>query len=255
MKPINPLFKVFGSKWSATKRGSYPAPLPGSTIFEPFAGSAGYSLNYHWHNVVIYETNPHIAHLWRWLLGSATSDDILGIPLNLPVGSDIRDCSDLSHGQQLLLKSWQRTNNHGNCWTISKWGHLPGQFTANTRARLAEEIHAVKHWQFRQPDWSEVGTWMVDGPYQFNYQYGVKDFDFQVLARDVAHSTSPESLVIVCEAACPKTGSVPDYLPFEFSHSQVTSRRKATNNHHSKELVYVKRPQDFRTADPTYYSP
>lgn len=254
MKPINPLMKVFGSKFSATKRGSYPAPLPGSTIFEPFAGSAGYSLNYHWHNVVIYETNPHLAYLWQWLLGSATSDDILGIPLNLPVGSDIRDCSDLSHGQQLLLKSWQRTNNHGNCWTVSAWGNSPGQWTLNTRKRVAEEIHAVKHWQFRPIPWTEPGTYFCDSPYLYNYQYGVKGFDFAGYAAKV-NNLPPEAMAICCEAACPKTGSVPDYLPFEFSHSQVTSRRKATNNHHSKELVYVKRPQDFRTADPTYCSP
>jgi hypothetical protein len=239
VKPLNPLFKVFGSKWSAIKRGNYPAPIEDSTIYEPFAGGAGYSLNYHWHKVVIYDTNPHIACLWRWLILSATSDDIMGIPLNLPVGSNIRDCPDLSYGQQLLLKSWQRTNNHGNCFTISKWGNLPGQFTANTRARLAEEIHAIKHWEFREVTWDQPGTYFCDSPYIYNYRYGVKDFDFAQYAANV-NALPQGSLAICCEAVCPKTQAVPDYLPFEYSPSQVTSRRKTTENHHSKELVYIK---------------
>lgn len=239
MKPINPLFKNFGSKWSATKRGNYPKPLEGSTIYEPFAGGAGYALNFHWHNVVIYETNPHLAYLWQWLINSATSEDILNIPLGLPVGIDIRDYPGLNYGQQLLLKSWQRTNNHGNCWTISPWGNSAGQFTASTRSRVAEEVHAIKHWEFREITWTEPGTYFCDSPYLYNYRYGVKDFDFQQYSSNVG-KIPVGSLVIACEAICPKTGAIPDYLPFTFSHNQVTSRRKQSQSHHSKELVYVK---------------
>ena len=33
---------------------------------------------------------------------------------------------------------------------------------------------------------------------------------------------------------------MPDYLPFKFFGERITSRRKAHQNHHSKELIYVR---------------
>ena len=135
-----PLFKWFGSKWSASKH--YPRPLY-DTIVEPFAGGAGYALRYADKRVVLAETNTHLLRLWRWIIDDASKEDVLDIPLGLRVGEDIRTIG-LSDGQALLLKHWQRTNNVGDCWTISPWGNSPGQWTANTRARVADEIQAVK---------------------------------------------------------------------------------------------------------------
>ncbi len=143
---VGPLFKWFGSKWSAAKRGNYPTPEH-DIIFEPFAGGAGYSLNYCEKQVILDDNNPLLSELWSWLINEATTDAVLAIPLDLPEGTDIRTVG-LTRGQQLLLKHWQRTNNVGPCMTISPWGNKPGQWTANTRARVSEEIHAVKHWHF-----------------------------------------------------------------------------------------------------------
>lgn len=232
---INPLMKWYGTKFMSSRH--YPAPLPDLPIIEPFAGSAGYSCRYHEHDVILYDINPVLTELWQWILNEATSESILAIPVGLPVGTDITTLG-LSRGQQLLLKHWQRTNNVGPCMTTSPWGHKSGQFTNSCRERLSKQIPLVKHWKFQEPDWSIRGTWMIDPPYKYNYQYGVKDFDYDKLVDNI--SRIPQgSLVIACEAVA-KTGEIPDYLPFEFSHSQVTSRRKTTNNHHSKELVFVK---------------
>src|ERR1019366_3361701 len=128
---IGPLFKWFGSKWQSAKH--YPQPEH-ARIVEPFAGGAGYSLNYCDREVVIWEDDPNLAKLWPWLIGSASSADIHEIPIDLPAGTDIRKIG-LKLGQIMLLKHWQRTNNVGDCWTTSPWGHLPGQWTANTRTR------------------------------------------------------------------------------------------------------------------------
>jgi hypothetical protein len=229
--------KVFGSKWSSAKH--YPQPIEGAPLFEPFAGSAGYSLNYHWFPVTINEIDFDLAFLWSWIIDVAKSQDILDIPLNVPEGTDIRSLG-LSQGQATLLKYWQRTNNWGGCWTISKWGHLPGQFTESTRSRVAEQIHAVKHWKLNPIVWNIPGTYACDPPYLYNYRYGCNDFDFSNYSQKVL-ALPPGSMAICSEARCPKTGRVPDYLPFTDSHSQVTSRRKTTNNHHSRELVFIHR--------------
>lgn len=221
----------------------YPPPLPGLPIFEPYAGSAGYSLNYADFDVVIWEDDPHLFYLWKYLIDADTKPcHVLDIPVGLPVGMDIQDPElGLDSGQRLLLKHWQRTNNVGECWTISKWGHLPGQWTANTRARVADEMMAIKHWRLQPIDWQTPGTYFVDSPYQFNYQYRfpkTEKFNHADLAVKVLGAPTG-SRVIVTEATCPKTGAVPDYLPFKPSHRQVTSRRKTGNNTHSNELIFT----------------
>jgi hypothetical protein len=232
---IGPLLKWYGSKITSSKH--YPAPLPNLPIIEPFVGGAGYSCRYHKHNVILWDTSPLLAELWQWIINEATPELIAAIPLDLPTGTDITSLG-LPRGSQLLLKHWQRTNNVGPCMTTSPWGSLSGQFTKSCKERLIREIPLVKHWKFQEPDWTMRGTWMIDPPYKFNYQYGVKNFDYNKLVDNI-RKIPQGSLVIACEAVG-KGGEVPDYLPFQPSHSQVTSRRKASNNHHSRELVYVR---------------
>jgi hypothetical protein len=238
MTITGPLFKWFGSKWLSSK--TLPAPIH-DTIIEPFAGGAGYSLRYSSHKVLICESDTHISKLWAWLIREATEATIREIPLGVPEGTDIRTLG-LNAGQQLLLKTWQRTNNVGDCWTISSWGNKPGQWTANTRARVASEVGAVKHWEVRSDglatlrECSQAATWLVDPPYQYNYQYKSKPLDYQELGILIQKQSGQK---IVCEAICPRTGAVPDWLPFTFFGERVTSRRKADNNHHSKELIWV----------------
>jgi hypothetical protein len=242
-KGIRPLFKWFGSKWQAAPK--YPEPIF-DRITEPFAGGAGYSLRYPEQQVTICETNPNLRILWPWLINVATEAMIREIPINIPIGTNIRALG-LLEGQSYLLKTWQRTCTVGDCWTISPWGNLPGQWTANTRARVAEEIYAIKHWQFENDGMRvlrnavEFGTasstWFIDPMYVFNYQYNTK------IGHDYAELNAVckciPGQVIVCEAACPKTGRIPDWLPFVYFGDRVTSRRKATQNHHSKELIWT----------------
>lgn len=240
-KVTGPLFKWFGSKWLSSKK----LPLPKhNTIVEPYAGGAGYSLRHHeGRKVVLAERDPHLRVLWRWLIDEATHANISAIPLNVREGTDIRTLG-LSLGQATLLKSWQRTNNVGDCWTISPWGNKPGQWTANTRARVADEFHVVRGWTLL-PDavaafyrsGNPDTTFFIDPCYQYNYQYRGAPTDYKALAKRVL---SRKGQVIVCEAVCPKTGAIPDWLPFTYWGSRVTSRRKATNNHHSKELLFCR---------------
>ena len=232
-----PLFKWFGSKWLSSR---LLPPPEYAQIIEPFAGSAGYSLRHYASKVIIAEKDPHLFGLWGWLIDYATEAGIREIPIGVKEGTDIRKLG-LSQGQALLLKTWQRTNNVGDCWTISPWGNKPGQWTANTRARVASEFHAIKHWSVRKDAFGVLGlrskaTWVIDPPYQFNYQYRMQPVDYTALARGIR---ALRGQVIVCEAVCQKTGAVPTWLPFKFFGSRITSRRKAGNNHHSKELIWI----------------
>jgi len=232
-----PLFKWFGSKWQSSAR--MPAPEY-DLIVEPFAGGAGYSLRYSARKVILCETDKHLALLWPWLI-QAKESEIREIPLGLPEGTDIRSVG-LSPGQATLLKTWQRTNNVGDCWTISPWGNKPGQWTANTRARVAEESQLIKHWQFAGnaaevfsiPD-KRPCTWFVDPPYKFNYQYRQAPIDYLELGKVCREL---EGQVLVCEARHPETQAAPDWLPFADLGSFVTSRRKKGEHTHSREMLW-----------------
>jgi hypothetical protein len=236
---IGPLFKWFGSKWNSSKY--YPTPQY-DKIIEPFCGGAGYSLNHVDKQVVLFDNDKNVWALWEWLINTASHchEAVSSIPINLPEGSDIRKLG-LTTGQELLLKHWQRTNNVGECWTISPWGNKPGQWTANTRARVTEQVSAVKHWKLvNAPITLDIvdATYFIDPPYQYNYQYKTKNFDWKKLQSEIESMPLPHQ-IICCEARCPKTGIVPDWAPFVDFKETVTSRRKTTEHHHSKELIYA----------------
>lgn len=108
-------------------------------------------------------------------------------------------------------------------------------------------IGAIKHWRYFSGDgrmlmlqWSEHVTWFIDPPYQFNYQYKAASIDYLQLAQII---DLLQGQVIVCEALCQKTNTRPTWLPFEDFGSRITSRRKAGDNHHSRELIYERRAQ------------
>jgi hypothetical protein len=230
-KITGPLFKCFGSKWLSSK--AMPAPRY-DTIIEPFAGGAGYSLRHFQKRCVLWETDAHVRNLWIWLIDEACEKLIREIPIDIAEGTDIRTLG-LSWGQALLLKNWQRTNNVGDCWTISPWGNKPGQWTANTRARVASEAALIRHWKVALRPACDFATWFIDPPYQYNYQYRQRPIDYAALAGRIATLSGQ---IIVCEALCPKTGQRPTWLPFRDFASRVTSRRKTENHHHSKELIW-----------------
>ena len=235
---IGPLFKWFGSKWQSAKH--YPVPEH-SRIFEPFAGGAGYSLNYCDRQVTLEEKDPNLLALWFWLINEATEATIRAIPVGLPVGTDIHKL-ELSTGQALLLKHWQRTNNVGDCTTISPWGDKPGQWTESTRSRVAEQHQAVRHWQILGVTTYAVeypATVFVDPPYQYNYRYraSLPEISYTTLGARCRQLVDHGCQVIVCEALG-KNGERPAWLPFRDSHSSVTSRRKETQSHHSREMIW-----------------
>src|SRR5208337_3317162 len=125
------------------------------------------------------------------------------------------------------------------------WGNKPGQWTENTRARVSEEVQAVKHWVILRDayevfnhgfyDEQEI-TWFIDPPYEYNYAYKSPIQDYTQLGKLV---TNLKGQRIICEAVCPKTGKIPSWLDFKPWAERITSRRKAGEHTHSKELICV----------------
>lgn len=94
---LRPFFPFYGSKWRSVP--FYPAPAY-STIIEPFAGSAGYSLAYPQRNIVLVDADPTIAALWRYLT-RVSSDEILRLP-DIEPGEDVHDRISLPEARALV---------------------------------------------------------------------------------------------------------------------------------------------------------
>jgi hypothetical protein len=227
MHKRGPLFKYFGSKYRSSVH--YPAPRY-TTIIEPFAGGAGYSLRYREHDVILFDLDYELVDLWTWLI-AGHADEIAAMPVTgLVTGQDIRTMG-LSPGAAQLMRRWQRTG-HCSAWTISNittgdsaWcaahgmgqaGGNTGMWHRNTRDYLVHAVAEIKHWHAFCLNYRDIPvtrapecTWFVDPPYRHvkctSYKHDLRGIDYVELA---AWCRSLPGQVIVCE----QQGA--DWLPF-----------------------------------------
>lgn len=225
-------WRYYGSKCRAAVH--YPKPKY-NTIVEPFAGAAGYSLQYPDHDIILIEKYPIVAEIWRYLIG-VSSAEILKIPLvestnDLPtripqgakylVGFAMNDASvspriTLSAG----LKRARATGRLLNGWSEEK------------RARVASQVEHIKHWKIIEGDYTTApdieATWFIDPPYnnKAGSYYVHSELDYSSLAR---WCLNRHGHLIVCE----NEGA--DWLPFK----SFKTFRAGMNGHGSKEMIFT----------------
>ena len=144
------MFSFYGAKQRLAKY--YPEPIY-STIVEPFAGSAKYSLHGdRWQKqVFLYDIDHRIIAVWKYLINS-TSKDILSLPVFGP-----GTCLD--EFQLLQAERWflgymisAATRNPKKTATIkTNWNE-------RKRESIAQNIHKVKHWQAEVCSFENIPT-------------------------------------------------------------------------------------------------
>lgn len=175
-------FSYFGGKFMRSRY--YPEPRH-STIIEPFAGAAGYSVRHYTRNVVLYDTSPYVAGVWRYLL-HASSNEILRLPLVTP-GEDVRTLP-IPQEAQWLIGFWinqgsavpkrtvggRRSNKRAGYYAT--WGEP-------ARNRLARQVDLIRHWRIYEADYREApdieATWFIDPPYSKHpnhYPHSISDY-------------------------------------------------------------------------------
>lgn len=205
---MRPIFRFFGSKWSLAPH--YPPPRY-PVIFEPFAGSAGYSTRYYQRQVVLVESDPKTAELWRWLI-AAKPDDVMELPLLEP-GESIPE--SVTGGARWLMGFWcARSSSSPQSKLIPSAAEpCPTSFwCATIRERVSRSVQLIKHWTIIEGDYTDApdveATWFIDPPYtgagRF-YTHGSGSIDFAQLAD---WTRSRRGQVIACE----NVGA--DWLPF-----------------------------------------
>jgi hypothetical protein len=185
--PLKPFFCFYGGKWRSAPH--YPAPEHG-TIVEPFAGAAGYATRYASRRVVLVDIDPTIAALWRFLIGSSSSD-IRRIPL-LRAGETVDELR-ASTEARTLVGFWVNKGSAQPKVSQSAWmrsGIRPKSFWGpEIRERIASQVDAIRHWRVIEGDYRTApdveATWFVDPPYQGSVgrRYRYSEVDFPSLGR------------------------------------------------------------------------
>ena len=219
---LRPFFSYYGGKWRDALK-LYPPPLH-NRIVEPFAGSAGFSLRYPNREVILYEIDPVLVEVWRYLI-AVKAAEILAIP-DIPVGGT---CDDLQICQEArwLVGLWLNRGASSPRKTPSKWmrdGIRPGSFWGDrVRNTIASQVEIIRHWKVFNSGYVECAdledtTWFIDPPYQEagrHYRFGSEVIDYSALAK---WCLSRRGQVIVCE----NEGA--DWLPFRPLSSVKTTR-------------------------------
>lgn len=214
----HPLVSYFGGKWRLGSR--YPAPTS-STIVEPFAGGASYSLRYADLQVELYDLNEDVCAMWDFVI-NASEHDISAIP-------DVADTDDLpgwvSGGARVLVGFQMARSLVVPRRMVTSWVKRDGGgWNEKTKRRVISINRSISHWKvfnmtYESIDVAREATWFVDPPYQRQgnkYPHGAAEIDFARLGR-WCHELRGQS--IVCESG----GA--DWLPFrDLYNSQNASQ-------------------------------
>jgi site-specific DNA-adenine methylase len=219
------MFYYYGRKKQIAKY--YPSPNY-STIIEPFAGSAAYSLyGDNWKKeVILIEKDKRVAAIWEWLINEATSEQVKKLP-DLKVGEKSSEFLHIIHAATKMAfhyKTIKVTPVLARNWEISK-------------RYMQENLFKIHHWRIICADYSDApdveATWFIDPPYKDGsgrgYHHGSSSIDYNHLA---TWAKRRQGEIIFCEGMCG------DYLPFT-----SLLELKGVAGKSSKEVYYYSSPK------------
>lgn len=201
------MFPYFGAK-RLNQIKYYPEPSH-NTIIEPFAGSARYSFNYWQKEIILYDIDPMVCNVWKYLQKS-TPGSILKLP-DIGLGEQIPDYLNDEEkwliGMSIAVTDKPRktatTFNHWNYKNryISKYYNNSANPKKSVKWRIAINLHKIKHWKIYNKDYREIKnnlvTWFIDAPYQVGgSRYKFNKIDYSHLSRWIQKRNGQ---VIVCE--------------------------------------------------------
>lgn len=234
MRKLRPFFSYFGSKFRLAKLYGEPRH---DIIVEPFAGSAGYALNWYWKPVLLIERDARIAALWRYLL-RVKPDELLHLPDLEP--DQTVDTLAVIPEVRTLIGLWLRSGTSTPSSKPSAWmtdGTRTSSFWGSSlRWRLAGQVESIRHWNIIEADHTNApdieATWFVDAPYQRprrGYRHGADRIDFDRLR---AWVLARSGQIVVCE------NGTADWLPFR-SLTRVRSMPGRIGVKYSDELIWT----------------
>jgi site-specific DNA-adenine methylase len=232
---LRPFMSYYGGKFRIAKH--YPKPVY-KTIIEPFAGSAGYGVNYPNNQVILYEINPKIFGVWDYLI-KVKEEEIRSLPVDI---TDLREMN-LTQEQRWLIGMWVNTgtsspNNMRSARSLEllKGGNC-NTWCQPLKAVIANQLKFIRHWKVYNKSYEECpnqkATWFIDPPYQgpAGRCYPFHDIDYPELGE---WCRARKGQVIVCE------GEGANWLPFRKFMDARNTTNKRKKNKVSREVVWTK---------------
>jgi hypothetical protein len=226
---MRPFFPYYGSMWNRARR--FPAPQH-AVVKEPFAGSAGYSLFYDCRRVDLFDLDPIVCGVWRYLL-NVGPDEILSLP-DMPEVGDSVDNYSLPQEAKWLIGFWLNRGSAQPKKSRTAFGarHDRAQLLWGPQAkhRIASQLAMIAEgWTITEGSYElaedEEATWLVDPPYKDKGRYYRFSLTrFEPLADWIR---ARRGLVMVCE----QSGA--DWLPFRPLGSFKSTRGR------SEEVAYI----------------
>lgn len=240
---IQTFFRYYGGKWRVAPR--YPKPRY-RTIIEPFAGTAGYSLRYPDNDIILYDKDPVIYGIWKYLIKFSQAE-ILSLPISISHADEITTCQEA----RWLVGFWLNAGTASPALSPSAWmrgGTRPNSYWGESiRNRIARQVVRIRHWKVYNQSYDTIDpvmqstktTWFVDPPYQYAGKfYKYRNIDYTHLAKWIVELPGQ---VIACE----QSGA--DYLPFSPFRMTTTTAGKRGDCHmgnratsYSAEVIWIK---------------
>lgn len=209
---VRPLFSYMGSKWNLAKRYGPPRF---KTVIEPFAGSAAYSLYWSAPEVILYDLNPVIVGIWKYLI-SVSESEILKLPLDFESLDDEKIPQEARH----LIGFWCGKSRTTPAKRRSAWGrqyrndHRCRVWGEAVRRRVASNLRFIRKWQIHELSFEKIPNqeahWFIDPPYEKQGKhYPFSKIDYAACAE---FCRSRLGFVQVCE----NDGA--NWLPFQPFH-------------------------------------
>lgn len=232
MKTPRPFIPYFGAKWRAAKH--YPPPQH-NVIVEPFAGGAGYALNYCDRRVLLVDKYPVIVNLWKYLINVKESEFRA-----LPLVTHVDDAHGVPQEAKHLIGWWL---NHATTTprksASSRARQRPkAHWGPEVRDALAAQLHMIRHWCVVDGSYAQIPitsdvTYYVDPPYQDQGRnYIHNSIDFGALASWCRAQHAARSQLIVCE----QQGA--DWLPFRHLRNFQNAGNRKDGRTYSAEMIW-----------------
>lgn len=232
---MRPFFPYAGSKWNLAPKYGAPAY---STVIEPFAGSAAYSVRHNTKRAILIDTSPEVIATWQYLI-NASAEDIQKLPIDFETLVGL----DLPLGAKYLIGFWiskgtSVPQNKKSRWAIEYRDSTQAKvWNEAARNRIASQVESIKEWEAYNIDYQEIEnievTWFIDPPYQTRGKAHYPRHYRMNYEACAEFCLSRKGQVIVCE------GEGGDWLPFE----HLYDARGTFGKHRSgvsREYAYLK---------------
>jgi site-specific DNA-adenine methylase len=173
---MNAFFSYFGAKHQHILK--YPIPRF-RRLIEPFAGSAAYATRYHYLEIELYDIDPLIAALWKYLINVSESE-ILALPNDFSKKVEPLEAQHLI-GFWVQRGSATPCKSNGYLWANNR---PDTSWCQNVKERIARNLKLIRHWKIFNKSYSQIdnveATWFIDPPYESSgkaYRYSFINYN------------------------------------------------------------------------------